>query len=77
MQEEISEVKRKKQLATEACVKSLQKEAYRFSLEAEEKNEMQLLVKASSFRKTAKKTELVVDDLSKAIEKLEQEQTNV
>ena len=58
-------------------MKSLQKEADRFSLEAEEKNEMQLLVKASSFRNTAKETELAVDDLSKAIEKLEREQTNI
>ena len=39
IQEEISEVKRKK-LATEACVKFLQEEADRFSLEAEEKNEI-------------------------------------
>ena len=36
IQEEISEVKRKK-LATKACVKSLREEADRFSLEAEEK----------------------------------------
>ena len=38
---------------------------------------MQLLVKASSFGKTAKEKELVVDDLNEAIEKLEQEQTNI
>ena len=37
IQEEISVVKWKK-LATETCVKSLQEEADRFSLEAEEKN---------------------------------------
>ena len=36
---------------------------------------MQLLVKANSFRKRAKEKELVVDDLSKATEKLKQEQT--
>ena len=38
---------------------------------------MPLLVNTNSFKKTAKEKELVVDDLSKAIEKLEQEQTNI
>ena len=53
IQEEISEVKRKK-LTTEACLKFLQEDADRFSLEAEEKNEMQLLINANSFRKLPK-----------------------
>ena len=51
--EEIATVKEKKQ-ALESCVKSLQVDIEKYSIEAEEKKDFNILAKANSFRTTAK-----------------------
>ena len=50
--DEINDVKERK-LDLKTCVKALKKDTDKLSFEAEQKNDLTLLIKASSFRKTA------------------------
>ena len=50
--DEINDVEKRK-LDLETCVETLKKDADRFSFEAEPRNNLTLLIKANSFRKTA------------------------
>ena len=51
IQEETLEIKKRKE-DIQRCMSSLNVDINKYSLEAEEKNDMALLVKANSFRKT-------------------------
>ena len=70
--EEIATVKEKKQ-ALESCVKSLQVDIEKYSIEAEEKKDFNILAKANSFRTTAKTKQETLHDLEKVLVKLDAE----
>ena len=70
--DEISEVKKKK-LNVEQCITSLKSDVEKYSLEAEEKQDLTLLTNANSFRKTIKDKQGVLETFSLAIEKLQKE----
>ena len=70
--DEISEVKKKK-LNVEQCITSLKSDVEKYSLEAEEKQDLTLLTKANSFRKTIKDKQGVLETFNLAIEKLQKE----
>ena len=71
----INDVKKRK-LDLETCAETLKKEADKLSFEAEQKNELTLLIK-NSFQKTATGKTESISVLDKAIVKLQEEKENM
>ena len=71
LNEEIVAVKKKKE-DIEKCITILRRDADKLSSEAEEKRDFNLLTEANSFRKTASEKEKDIENLDKALKKLEQ-----
>ena len=59
------------------CIRSLDVDINKFSLQAEEEGDMSLLVKANSFRKTKEIKLVNVEALETAVAKLEDDLRNV
>ena len=74
--DEINDVKKTK-LDVETCVETLQKDADKLFFEAEQKNDLTLLIKPNSFRKTATEKAESISILDKAIVKLQEEKENM
>lgn len=68
---------RKTKLDIELCAVTLKKDADKLSFEAEQKNDLTLLIKASSFRKTATEKAESISVLDKAIVTLQKEKENM
>jgi hypothetical protein len=69
VQEEISEIRRKKE-GVQKCISSLKIDIDKYSVKAEEKQDLALLTKANSFRKSVVEKEDLLKTFDKAIEKL-------
>lgn len=67
--EEIDEIKKKKQ-DLRKCIKSLEDDITKYSIEAEEKADLVFLTKANSFRKTKMEKEKTIIALDSALGKL-------
>ena len=74
--DEINDVKERK-LDLKTRVKALKKDTDKLSFEAEQKNDLTLLIKASSFRKTATEKAESISVLDKAIVTLQKEKENM
>ena len=74
--DEIDDVKKRK-LDLETCVETLKKDADKLSFEAEQKNDLMLLIKANSFRKTTTEKAESISVLDKAIVKVQEEKGNM
>ena len=74
--DEINDVKERK-LDLKTRVKALKKDTDELSFEAEQKNDLTLLIKASSFRKTATEKAESISVLDKAIVTLQKEKENM
>ena len=68
---------KKRKLDLENCAETLKKDADRLSFEAEQKNDLALLIKANSFQKTTTEKAESIRVLDKAIAKLEEEKENM
>ena len=73
---ETAEVTEKKR-AVESCIKSLEPDIESYSIAAEEKSDLSLLVKANSFRHTVHKKKELISELDCALEKLNDELKNI
>ena len=74
--DEINHLKKRK-LDLETCIGTLKKNADKLSFETEQKNDLTLLIKANSFRKTATEKAESVSVLDKAIVTLQEEKENI
>ena len=68
---------KKRKLDLENCAETLKKDADKLSFEAEQKNDLALLIKANSFQKTTTEKAESIRVLDKAIAKLEEEKENM
>ena len=76
IQEEIMQVKKSRE-DLQNCIRSLDVDINKFSLQAEEEGDMSLLVKANSFRQTKEIKLVNVETLETAVAKLEYDLRNV
>ena len=76
IQEEIMQVKKSRE-DLQNCIRSLDVDTNEFSLQAEEKEDVSLLVKANSFRKTKEIKLVNVEALETAVAKLEDDLRNM
>ena len=76
IREEIDEIKKKKQNLRK-CIKTLEDDIAKYSIEAEEKADLVFLAKANSFRKTKIEKEKTVKALDSALEKLDKNLKNI
>ena len=70
IREEIDEIKKKKQNLRK-CIQTLEGDITKYSFEAEEKADLDLLTKANSFRKTKDEKEETIKALDRALAKLD------
>lgn len=68
---------RKRKLDLELCVETLKKDADKLSFEAEQKNDLMLLIKGNSFCKTAPEKVKSISIFDEAILKLPEEKENM
>ena len=68
---------KKRKLDLENSAETLKKDADKLSFEAEQKNDLALLIKANSFQKTTTEKAESIRVLDKAIAKLEEEKENM
>ena len=76
IREEIDEIKKKKQ-DLRKCIKALEDDIAKYSIEAEEKADLVFLTKANSFHKTKIEKEKTVKALDSALEKLDKNLKNI
>ena len=69
IQEDIAEIKRKK-ATLESCISSMKTGIDMYSIQAEKKQDLSLLSKANSFRRTVTKKEKEKAELEDAVKKL-------
>ena len=74
--DEIAQVNEKK-ITLESCIKGLEADIETYSIAAEEKNDLSLLTKANSFRKTVREKKNTLEDIVKILERLDQELKNI
>ena len=74
--DEIVEVKKQRD-SIALCMETLDKDIVQYCFEAKQKNNMNILIKANSLRKTVNKKKNFKNDLEKAIENLEKEYKSI